>query len=93
MTKKKPTTFTFTILQLWREALGNAICVKEFHIEDNGKLFDYDLKDESEYNCKDCKSEFCFKSLNWLEDCGDERNSKLNQKTLPKDLEYQKSYA
>ena len=90
MTKQLP---TFSILQLWREALGKALCVKEFHIQENGKVFDYDLKDESEYNCDDCESEFCFKSLDWLEDCGDEANSKLNLKTPPKELDYERAYA
>lgn len=92
MTKELP---LFSILQLWRESLGKALCVKEFHIEDDGKLFDFDLKDAGEYKCDDCKSEFCFKSLEWLEDCGDSSNNKLNQKTYPstKELEYEVMYA
>lgn len=85
----------FSILQLWRESLGKALCVKEFHIKDDGKTFDFDLKDDGEYKCDDCKSEFCFKSLEWLEDCGDSGSNQLNQKTYPptKELEYEKAYA
>lgn len=82
----------FSILQLWREALGKALCIKQFHIQGDGKTFDYDLKDEGEFNCNDCKSEFCFKSLEWLEDCGDSENSKLNIKTPPKEVDYERIY-
>ena len=92
MTNKKELT-TFDILLLWREALGKAVCVKNFHIQGDGKTFDFDLKDESEYNCDDCKSEFCFKSLEWLEDCGDGSNSKLNINTPQRELEYEVMYA
>ncbi|MCK5520334.1 MAG: hypothetical protein KAI81_04415 [Candidatus Marinimicrobia bacterium] len=77
----------FSILQLWRQSLEQAICIKEFHIEDDGKTFDFDLKEEGEYNCKDCNSEFCFKSLDWMEDCGDGGNKKLNQNNSPEDKE------
>lgn len=91
MTKKELSVFS--ILQLWREALSKAPCVKEFHIEGDGKTFDYDLKDE-EVNCDDCTSEFCFKSLEWLEDCGDNGNKKFNMKTYskPKELDYERIY-
>ena len=82
----------FKILQLWRDALTKAICVKEFHITEDGKTFDYNLKEPGEFKCDDCKSEFCFKSLEWLEDCGDSTNSKLNIKTPPKELEYERAY-
>lgn len=82
----------FTILQLWREALTKALCVKEFHIVDDGKTFDYDLKEDGEYKCDECKSEFCFKSLDWLEDCGDNENSRLNLKTPPKEIEFERAY-
>ena len=77
----------FSILQLWREALSKATCVLKFNIQGDGKTFDFDLKDESEYNCNDCKSEFCFKSLEWLEDCGDDSNSKLNKDTYTESKE------
>ena len=84
----------FGILQLWRDALSKALCVKHFYIQDDGKTFDYDLKDEGEFKCDNCKSEFCFKSLEWLEDCGDDGNSKLNKNTYPKskEIEFERAY-
>ena len=83
---------TFTILQLWRDALKKALCVKDFHIEDDGKTFDYNLKEPAEYKCDDCKSEFCFKSLEWINDCGDSGNTELNVKTKTKEIEFERAY-
>ena len=92
MTKKELPLFS--ILQLWRDSLEKAVCIKEFHIEGDGKTFDFDLKDEAEYNCKDCQSEYCFKSLDWIEDCGDSGNKKLDHKNYPADkkVEYEGMY-
>lgn len=90
MTEKDKADDTFMILQLWRDALKKGLCIKEFHIQDDGKTFEFDLKKESEYNCDDCKAEFCFKSLDWKNDCENIPNNKINSNT--KDIEYERAY-
>lgn len=83
--KTKNKNVTFEALQRWRRALEEGICIKSFKITDDGKAFDYELKDESEYNCKDCFAVFCFKSLKWDDDQENDM-SKQSKILTPLDL-------
>ena len=82
-----PEPTVFDILQLWREALKKGLCVLNWHILEDGKTFDYNLKDEKDYNCKDCKAPFCFKSLEWLDDVQDDVISQKASLLKEKELE------
>lgn len=68
MTTTKNKNATFEALQRWRQALSEGVCIEEFHVSDDGKGFDYELKEESEYSCKDCFAFFCFRTLEWDDD-------------------------
>lgn len=89
MTKTKNKDMTFEALQVWRRALQDAICIKSFEISDDGKTFDYQMKDKSEYDCKDCVAFFCFKSLEWM-DSQEYETSKQGQSITPKKGDIQK---
>lgn len=83
--KTKNKNATFEALQRWRQALTEGECIKSFKITDDGKGFDYELKNEKEYDCKDCFAFFCFKSLQWDDD---QENSMSKQSKIltPKEL-------
>lgn len=87
MTKQKQdcSNATFEALQRWRQALSEAICIKNFTISEDGKTFTYEMLPEKEFDCKNCFSFFCFKSLKFDDNQEDEtspdRPNEINNPT------------
>lgn len=71
MTKELSNESVVDILDMWRNALEKSKCIKRFKIENN--LIDYDLFPDTEYNCNECDSPFCFKKLEWIDDNGEDQ--------------------
>ena len=83
MTKEVSDESVADILDMWRNALEKSKCVARYNITSN--LIDYDLLPDTEFNCDDCTSPFCFKRLQWDDD--QEISVNKNGMSSPKVLE------
>jgi hypothetical protein len=85
-TKEMSDESVVDILDMWRNVLEKAKCIARYTIID--KLIDYDLLPDTEYNCNECISPFCFKKMEWDDD--QEMNISKNGMSSPKILEQNK---
>ena len=85
MTKEVSDECTANIIEMWKNCIEKALCIARYHMETK-TLIDFDLKPESEYDCKECTSPFCFKTLEW-DDSQEFIASEKSRILTPKDLE------
>lgn len=70
MTKEK-------IIKMYIEELRICPCVLSYKVTGKTKeILDIKFKDEQEYNCKYCKSQFCFKDCEWTDIDNQNHNNK-----------------